>query len=189
MATSRPVRIARSERMPDSPGPAAEAAPTPAPERPLSLDSEREVRANRGGAQRAVRVAVIFLVVLAAMYLGFILYDRTAPGGSGSPEGNGLLLFTAVFAAFALIGIVYSITPAPRWLEVTPSRVVVVGRWGQRRAFPPLDRLSLRVVRRYPAGLLSDATVELVEVWGADVPVRAYLVEQGLFSGATPVER
>ncbi|HYA54995.1 MAG TPA: hypothetical protein VEG42_05275 [Thermoplasmata archaeon] len=148
-----------------------------------------EVRPNVGGSKRAFRVAVLFLVALAALYAGFAVYDRTAPGGSGSPATNGLWLFTAVFAVFAIVGIVYSLTPAPRFVEVATSRLTVVGRWGRRRRLPPMERLSIRVVRRYAPGFLSDRYVELVEVWGTDTPVRSYLVEEGIFSGAKPVDR
>jgi len=188
MASSRPIRIARPDR-PASATPVSETAHPAEPVPPSGPEGPREVRANIGGAQRALRVTLVFVIVLAAMYLGFALYDRSAPGGSASPESNGLLLFTGVFAAIAVTGIVYSLTPAPRRVEVGPSGLTVVGRWGRRRYLPPLERLSVRVVRRYPAGLVSKVTVELVEVWGSGTPVRTYLVEEGLFSGATPVER
>ncbi|HTT46004.1 MAG TPA: hypothetical protein VMH38_08370 [Thermoplasmata archaeon] len=188
MAGSRPIRIARPER-PAPKTPALEAGAEAETVPPSEIEEPREVRANRGGGQRALRVTLIFVIVLAAMYLGFALYDRSAPGGSASPESNGLLLFTGVFVVIALVGVVYSLSPAPRRVEVGTSGLTVVGRWGRRRPLPPVDRLSVRLVRRYPPGLLSNATVELVEVWGDGAPVRTYLIEEGLFSGATPVER
>ena len=148
-----------------------------------------ERRPNVGGSQRAVRLAVLYAVVLTALYAGFVLYDRTAPGGTSSPSTNGVLLFTVLFLAFGIGGVVYTLSPAPRAVEVDLARVTVVGRWGRRRSFPPLDRLSVRIVRRYPAGWLAGTEVELVEVWGPDAPVRGYLVEEELFTGASASTR
>jgi len=45
------------------------------------------------------------------------------------------------------------------------------------------------VVRRYPSGWLSDTPVEQVELWGSDVPLRTYLVEDGLFRESTRTDR
>ena len=148
-----------------------------------------EWRANVGGSQRAIRVAGLYLGILVALYLGFLLYDRTAPGGGASPEVNGVLVFTGLFAAFAVVGFFSTLTPAPRGAEVTPDRVTVVGRWGRRRSLPSLDGLYYRVVRRYPEGWLSDTPVELIELWGKGIPVLGYLVDSELFRGAVSSER
>jgi len=143
-----------------------------------------ETRPNVAGAQRAVRLAVLFLVLLAALYVGFVVYDASRPGGSGSPEANGILVFTAIFAVFAVVGVVYTLTPAPRRLEVGGDHVTVVGRWGRRRRLPELGTLTVRIVRRYREGWLASKPVVLLEVWGDDTPVRGYLVEAELFEGA-----
>jgi hypothetical protein len=100
-----------------------------------------------------------------------------------------VLVLTGLFAAFALVGSLYTLTPAPRGIEVAADRVTVVGRWGRRRVFPSLEQLSFRVVRHYPPSLLAETTVELIELWGRGVPVRGYLVGEELFTGATPSER
>ena len=142
-----------------------------------------ERRVNVGGSQRAVRITAVFVATLAALYVAFVLYDRTAPGGTSSPEGNGILLFTVIFVLFAFGGAVYSLTPAPRAVEVEPGAVTIVGRWGGRRRLPSLDRLAVGVVHRYPAGWLSSRPVELVELSGEDVRRRSYVVEAGLFEG------
>lgn len=183
MATSRPVRIPRSGTPPPAVGTSIGSTDREAPGGKEG-GTTPERRANVGGSQRVVRVAALYVAVLAALYTAFVLYDRTAPGGTAPPETNGLLLFTALFVAFALVGALYTLTPAPRALEVGADRVTVVGRWGRRRSLPPLDLLSLRVVRRYPAGWLADTPVELVELWGADLPLRSYLVSADLFAGA-----
>jgi hypothetical protein len=148
-------------------------------------------RPNLGGSQRAVRLAALYVVVLAVLYVGFLLYDRTPPGGTSPAAGNGVLLFTAMFVAFALAGALYTLHPAPRAVEVWADHVTVVGRWGRRRRLPRLGSLSVSVVRRYPAGWLTGRPIELIEVWGEDVPSRSYLVDPGLFAGAilSPRER
>jgi len=124
------------------------------------------------------------VAALAVLYASFVLYDRTAPGGSSSAAGNGVLLFTFLFVAFALGGAIYTLTPAPRAVEVTPDRTTIVGRWGSRRTLPRLGLLSVSVVRRYPAGWLANTPVELIVLWGEGVPGRSYLVDAQLLEGA-----
>ena len=181
MAAPRAVRIPRPRTAPTalSDGTASEAEASAA-------DPKYELRPNVAGSQRALRLTVVFVVALSALYAAFVLYDRTAPGGTSAVTENGVLFFTVLFALFLLVGALYSLTPAPRAIEVSPDRVVVVGRWGRRRVFPPLERLSVVVVRRYPSGWLADGPVELVEVSGDDTPRRSYLVDTAVFAGARP---
>jgi len=180
VATSRPVRIPRS-RAPRASGAApTDAASEPAPRVVPSVAR----RANVAGTQRAIRLSALFVGVLGALYAAFALYARDAPGGAASPATNGLLLFTVIFVLFAVVGAVYSLSPAPRSIEVANDRVTVVGRWGRRTNLPPLDRLWVSVARSYRAGFFSNADVKLVEVWADDTPRRSYLVDAELFSGA-----
>lgn len=180
MTTSRAVRIPRSSRSPrpdpglTEGGRVSPPVDVPAPER----------RPNVGGSQRAIRLAALFVAVLALLYAVFILYDRTAPGGTSSPAGNGVLLFTGIFLVLAVGGAIFALSPAPRTVEVTSGRVTVVGRFGRRRNLPALEQLSVSVVRRYPVGWLSDRPVELIELSGEGVPRRTYLVDDDLFAGA-----
>jgi len=185
MSTSRPVRIPRTR----SPGPGSTPAQGPGTDSKPPLPLHLERRVNVGGSQRAVRVAGLFVVTLGALYAAFALYDRSAPGGTASPAGNGLLFFTVVFLLFAIVGVVYSVTPAPRAVEVGADRVTVVGRWGRRSRLPALELLSVSVVRRYPAGWLSSREVELIELFGEDTPRRSYLADAGLFAGARTLPR
>jgi hypothetical protein len=178
------VRIARSVHRVDSATPPTESGTVEG-----SGDTSAERRQNVGGSQRVVRVTLVYLVALVALYTGFMLYDRTAPGGSSSPVSNGVFLFTGIFLVFALAGSLFTLHPAPRAVVVTSEHVTVVGRFGVRRVLPPLGSLSTRVVRRYPAGWLSDLPVEQVELWGAGAPLRTYLVEEGLFRGANLTDR
>jgi hypothetical protein len=136
-----------------------------------------------------MRLAAVYLGALAALYVGFVLYDRTIPGGTSSGAGSGVFLFTGLFVAFAVVGVVYTLHPAPRAVEVTPDHVTVVGRWGRRRRLPRLELLTVNVTRRYPPGWLADTPVELIELWGEDTPSRSYLVDPELFAGATSSRR
>jgi hypothetical protein len=185
VATSRPVRIPKAR----VPAPPVSTPEGPAHD-PTAPDPGRvERRENRGGSQRAIRVTALFVLTLGALYAAFALYDRTAPGGAASPVGNGLLLFTVVFLLFAVVGAAYSLSPAPRAIEVAADRVTVVGRWGRRTRLPPLERLWVVVARRYRSGFFSAREVELVEVSGEDTPRRSYLVDSDLFAGASSPTR
>jgi hypothetical protein len=180
VATPRAVRIPRAR-----PSSASQPAPKEVPvARDVPHGPRPEVRPNLGGSQRAIRLSVLFVGTLAALYAAFVLYYRTAPGGTAPPEGNGVLVFTAIFVLFAVAGAVYSLTPAPRAVEVEAEGVTVIGRWGRRRRLPRLELLSVGVVRRYPVGFLSDRPVELIELSGEDVRRRSYLVEPDVFAGA-----
>ncbi len=139
-----------------------------------------------GGFQRAFRLTVIFVVALAGLYAGFVLYDRTVPGGTSSATENGILVLTGLFVVFLVGGAFYTLTPAPRSIEVRTDGVTVVGRWGRRRVLPPLERLNVVVVRRYRAGWLSQREVELIELSGPGIARRSYVVEANLFAGANP---
>ena len=183
MATPRAVRIPRS---PSLAPPSSDGEPLE-PRALTGAGSER--RTNVGGSQRAVRLAVLFVVALALLYAGFVLYDRSAPGGTAPAAENGVLLFSVVFVILAVGGALFTLTPAPRAVEVGSDRVVVVGRWGRRRQLPALGQLSFRVVRRYPVGWLAGSPVELVEIWGEGIPIRGYLVDAELFAGANASPR
>jgi hypothetical protein len=137
-------------------------------------------RPNRAGTQRAVRLALLFLILLALLYVGFVLYDRTAPGGTSPGAQAELIDFSGVAAVLAAAGALLSLTPAPRAVERSSTSLVVVGRWGRRTEWAPLDEVTVRRVRQYPAGLLSDEPVDSVEVSSRGRRTRSYLVEAGL---------
>ena len=179
MANPRAVRIPRSRTQPPPAGVWRGPDDHEAPE-----VQTRERRTNVGGSQRAIRLTLLYVAALAVLYASFVLYDRTAPGGSSSAAGNGVLLFTFLFVAFAVGGAIYTLTPSPRGVEVAPDRTTIVGRWGFRRTLPRLELLSVSVVRRYPTGWLASTPVELIVLWGEDVPGRSYLVDAQLFEGA-----
>jgi len=188
VAPSRAVRIPRSRASPpESPDTASAGVPVAASS-PAGT-ARPELRRNVGGSTRAVRLAAFYVGVLTAFYVGFVLYDRTAPGGTSSITTNGILLFTGLFILLAAAGALYALNPAPRSVEVTDKHVTVVGRWGRRRELPPLSMLSFSVVQRYPAGWLAPTPVELIELWGENVPNRSYVVDPELFQGANRAAR
>ena len=128
---------------------------------------------------------LFYIIVLALLYFAFVLYDRSAPGGTSSGAEGGLVDFSIVALVLAVVGAFLSLAPAPRAVERSSTSLIVVDRWGRRTEWTPLDEVRVRTVRRYPAGLLSDAPVESVEVSGPGRRPRSYLVEEGLIPEST----
>ncbi len=168
MTTTRPVRIPRGSA---GPRPAGSAGPL--------LDR----RVNVAGTQRAFRFAVLYLVVLLALDLVLVGLDLGSSEASRPGVQSGLQLFIGVAVLLAVGSVVYALTPAPRYIEIRPESVVVVGRWGGRVGLPPLGSLRATVARHYPAGFLSHAPVDLVQVVDTGGRRRTYQVEAGLFEG------
>ncbi len=173
MASPRAVRI------PIAGPPAPEAPPAPLPSAPTS---GAEWRPNRAGTQRAIRLSLFYVVLLAAIYALFVALERTSPGGTSSGGMDGIYAFTAVAAVLAAGGTLFALTVAPRGIEVGPAATVVVGRWGRRQSFPPPGRLELREVRHYEPGLLSQEGVVAVELARERGRPRTFLLEKGLLS-------
>ena len=138
-----------------------------------------EVRANRAGTQRAVRLALVYLAAVAALYLGTLLFDASRPDRMTPGVTSDLTVFGAVALLLGVAGALLSLGPAPRSVELRPGSIVVVERWGRRRVWSPRDSAQVRVLRRYPAGLLASEPVESVELALAGRR-RHYLVSAGL---------
>jgi hypothetical protein len=170
-----PPRVVRIPRETTARAPPSEDASAP-----KVVGAEAGRRPNVGGSQRAVRLALVYLLALTAVYLAFVLYARSTPGGMTSGAGSALLLFSAAAAGFGAVGAVLALHPAPRAVEISRSQIVVLGRWGGRRRWPRSRELHVRVVRRFPPRGLSSVTVELVEVSTPGRAARNYLVEEGL---------
>jgi hypothetical protein len=180
MITPRAIRIPRSPSdYPKTVRGRANERPSPLPVSPGPRHP------NRAGTQRATRLTLLYLVVLALLYSGFVLYDRSAPGGTSPGAQGGLIDFSAVALVLAVVGALLSLAPAPRAVERSSTSLVVVSRWGRRTEWAPLDEVTVRRVRQYPAGLLSDAPVDSVEVSGRGRRTRSYLVEAGLLPETT----
>ena len=173
MSGGRVVRIAK--------GPAA-ASSAPLPDR-----SELSVwHPNRAGTQRAVRLTLLYVVFLAVLYGVFLGLDRTAPGGGSAGASAGLWGFSLVALVLGVGGALFALSQAPRGVEVGPTATVVVGRWGLRRAFPPVGQLAIREVRHHPAGILSSAPVVAVELTSSRGRRITCFLEQGILAPTTP---
>jgi hypothetical protein len=184
VASPRAVRIpsakgaARAVRLPIGGAPGREPGPGAA--------DAPEVRKNTAGLERARRLVAIYLFSLFVLYVGFVVVDLTGPGAGAMTGGSGFDVFSGLAAAFAVGGLVLTLSPVPRAVELTTSGVVVVEWTGRRRQFPPLEELRVDVVRRYPAGLLSSSEVEAVEVTGGSGR-RTYQLTRGLLPERRPI--
>lgn len=177
MSSARPVRIPRRGGV-STPPPVPAAAPSGVTPDPVAW------RPNGAGTQRALRLTFVYLVVVVALYIGFVAAQRGSPGGTSAGAASGLYAFTVVAGLIGTGGALFAMTLAPRGIEVRPTGTVIVGRWGRREGFPPIGRLETRTVREYPAGLLSREPVAAVELTRKDGVRRTVFLEKGLL--ATP---
>jgi len=174
VASSRPVRIPRARPSAGSSPSSSDIPAAPVP--PATIDR----RKNQAALERAYRLTAIYLGMLGILYGLFVVLDRTEPGGSSSAVETGLVSFTLIAVAIGAVGAVVALSPAPRAVEVRPDALVVVEWWGHRRSFPPIDELTLSVVRRYPSSFLSTRDVESVEIGTRSRGRRTYQLEAGL---------
>jgi hypothetical protein len=181
MGAPRAVRIPRASSAPGTdPGPVMEG------KSPVGSRSEAARVANRAGTQRVVRLTAIYLLVLAVLYFGFELYARSVPGNTGPAATTEFLEFTLVAVVLGIVGAVLTLSPAPRAVVRTSKGFAVVGRWGRVVEWGPPESVTVRRVRRYPAGFFSERPVESLEVSGSGRRVRSYLLESGLLSESSP---
>jgi len=167
----RAVRIPRGR--PTGPGallPATPAAP--------------EVRVNRGGFQRAVRIAAVYAGTVGVLTVILSVLDLTSADASRPGVEEGLELFLVVAVLLMVASAFYAISPAPRSVEVRPEEVVVVGRWGRRRAFGPPGSFPVQVVRHFAPGGLSPRAVDVVRIVDLKGRPATYEVESGIFGTA-----
>ena len=183
MSTTRPVRIPRAKATPSADAGSSASAPVPATSSPPASGPEptkAQVRWNQAANERAHRLLILYLGTLAALYFGFLLLDRTSPGGTSSTAETGMLYFTGIAALLVVVGVWVALAPVPRRMELTPDGVVVVEAWGAKRPFPPVDQLQASLVHRYPRSFLSSRAVETVEITDRSGRRRTYQLEEGL---------
>lgn len=167
MSRPRPVRIPR--------GPAA-------PRRPGATGALVEHRPNEAGTQRALRFALLYVFALLVLDVILVALDlSSAEAGRPGVEG-GLQLFIGIAVLLAVGSVIFALSPAPRYIDLRTDGVVVVGRWGRRDWLPPLGQLDAKIVRHYPAGVLSSAAVDVVRIVDRNGRRRTYQVEAGLFA-------
>lgn len=129
-----------------------------------------------------MRLTLIYLVAVALLYVLFLASAEAASRSRGPGPNFDLLLFGVAALGFALAGALIALHPAPRRIEIAPSAITVVGRWGHRTEWTPRAQLTFRRVRRFAAGILSRDPVESVELSVPGRPPRTYLVTEGLFA-------
>ena len=173
MSTPRPVRIPR---------------PATAPRPAASVATLLEHRPNVAGTQRAFRFAILYLFVLVVLDVVLVALDLSSAEAGRPGVQSGLQLFIGIAILLAVGSVVFALSPAPRYVDVRTDGVVVVGRWGQRTGLPPWGELDARVIRHYPAGILSSQPVDLVQVSDRIGRRRTYQVETGLFAAPPAVE-
>ena len=189
MSTSRPVRIART---PVRSGDHAIKVPTSRPftaatPRPAVAARPHDVRPNVAGTQRANRLAVVYAASLLVLYGILAAVARAAPGGGSTGSTISLELFAGIAVLFAAIGVLLALFSAPQRVELAPEATVFISRFGGRLRLGPLAELDVRVIRRFPSGLLAPAPVEHVEVAPKGKGRRrAFLLEEHLLDARTP---
>jgi hypothetical protein len=171
VSTARTVRIPRPRARPTEEG--------PAPELP------RDIRYNRGGLQRALRLSLLYVGGLVAVYAGFLAYAGTGPDGLTPGIESALVVFGVTAALLAAGGTLVALASAPRTVELSGRETRVVNVFGWVRRFPALGTTEVRALRRFPAGWLSSGPVLSVE-FAAGRLRRTYLLEEGLVPTAPP---
>jgi hypothetical protein len=172
MASERAVRIRRR--------------PGAAPPGPAAAGPAGAYRPNRAGTQRAVRLTLLFLVLLAALYVLLVALDRSTPGGTTSGATSGLYLFSEIAALIGVGGAVLTLAQAPRGVEFRPQATIVVGRFGRRRPFPPEGSLSVRSLRRYPRSFLAGEPVLTLELTRENGRRATIWLEEGILAPTEP---
>lgn len=171
MATPRPIRIPRTAG-------ARAGGPNRAP-----AGDRGEFRPNHGGTRRGLRLFLLFLVALAAIYGLFGALALGAPTTGVRDNPATWAFFTGIGVVFALGGWWVTLSRAPRGAWVGLGHLIVEERFGRIRRFSPGTGDRVAVVQRHRPGLLSPLATELVEVSGSGSK-RTYLVETDLFAGA-----
>ncbi len=181
MQVGRPIRIPRSSTDDRAPGAAPRADNAPEPGAPRG--SSENYRSNRGGFARAFRIYLLYLIALAALYGFFLTLDIRSTVAGTSISESGILGFTLVALALAVVGAWVTLGQAPRGARFDPRQIVVTERWGRVVIFPPAEDLKIRLVRRHPRSFLSPtptATVLVVTQAGAR---RTYLIDEKMLPG------
>ncbi len=168
MSAPRPIRIPRSLDGTDG---------SPAD---TKGSGSGEYRENRGGTTRALRVYLLFLLVLVVLYATFLGLALTSSSPGLSTNYAVLAGFSAIALALAIVGWFITLGRAPRGVRFKTSETMITERTRRVRRFPPAPSLTVRVVGRYPSNLLSPEPTELVELLTETHGTRVYLVEAGL---------
>ena len=178
---ARPIRLSRAPTRAGAPTAPADRPVDPAPPPAATGSPAPERRENRAATRRARRLALLFVVGIAVLFLAFALAERTSATG-GSPGALFDLWLTGGIALLvALAGAVLTLTSAPTAVELSADAIVVVGVFGGRRRFGSAPNRSIRTLRRMPVGWLTPGAIESVEIAAGGVR-RTYLMDEGLLA-------
>jgi len=169
VSSPRPVRIPK--------GPVAPRVPV--------AGALLEHRPNVAGTQRAFRFAILYVFALVLLDVVLVGLDLSSAEAGRPGIESGLQLFIGIAVLLGVGSVLFALSPAPRYVDVRTDGVVVVGRWGQRTWFPPVEQLDAKVARHYPGGILSSKAVDMVQVVDRTGRRRTYQVESGLFAAPT----
>ena len=159
MAAPRPVRIPR------------------AGSRPAAAD---DFRANSAGETRAIRLFVLFLVLLGAIFLTFVALAIASPSPGVRSNLDGWAALSIVALALVVGGWVITLGRTPRAVARRDSEVVVRERLGRLRHFALDDVGRARVAYRNPASFLGPEPTEVVEIVSREGGRRTYLLGEDL---------
>ncbi len=146
-----------------------------------------ELRRNRAATGRAVRLATLYAVGIAVVYVALAIAALAGPAGGSSGSTYALLVVGALAVPVAVAGVLFTLGAAPRSVELGDAETVVVGRFGRRYRFPGREQLRPVVLRRFPAGWLAPIAVESVELGGGSTR-RSFLLDEGLLAPERPDE-
>ena len=144
------------------------------------------VRRNRGGTRRALRIGMVYAGAVLVLTVILVVLDLSGPYATRPGELQGLELFLAVAALLVVGSLLLALSPAPRSVVLRGDSLVVVGRWGTRRAFGAPGSFSHRVLREFPETRLSPDPVEVVRVTDLRGRSVTYEVERGLLTRDGP---
>ncbi|MFY9716404.1 MAG: hypothetical protein WAK40_00485 [Thermoplasmata archaeon] len=180
MADPAPRRV-RVARPPPSASVAESSPPVLVGEAVERSPPELRRIANRGATRRVRRLALLYVVVLAALYFAISLLARSSAQGTSTGSGQDVELFGLIALAFALVGVTVTLLSAPASVELTATSTVIVSPFGTRRTYPPVSGLTVRIARRYSPGWLTPEPVDSVEIGGRGGR-QTFLIDTGVFS-------
>jgi hypothetical protein len=130
-----------------------------------------------------MRIYLLYLVALVALYAFFLELDVHSTAAGTSINESGVLGFTLVAIALAIVGAWMTLGQAPRGALIGPNEIIVTERWGRQVGFPPADEIKIRLVRRHSRGLLSPQPTATVLVMTQAGARRTYVIDESMLPG------
>lgn len=134
-------------------------------------------RRNTGGMTRAVRLFVIYLILLALIYGIFVAALATSRAGLGGIPATAPALLSALAVVLGVWGFLITLARTPRGVELRANGFVLTEFFGARRTFDTRGAYDFHVENRYSAGWLSPGPTEMVRLGLPGRAPRRYLVD------------